>query len=254
MRSALLLLLIALAARDVLAQGDSFDMPLDKKVVDLGPSPANLPGVVRVRIELSCFVYRDLVVKQFDEGEKGAAWLAIVPIRTRLRPVCSKVHSPGERVINPKEWSGYFKGVKKNLVFFDAADGDNGGMPFVIYDSGTGKRIFEDSYYEARMWNQAVEDSPFNKLRVNYTANGLVLLTYLRVVGSECDLQREAATCWERTRKKLKIKEGSAPVCNGYEDIKDRWTSAVAFPVEVSLFPKPTTKNIDGPVKCWPVD
>src|SRR5580692_7487006 len=254
MRRALFFALVLCVTGRVLAQDDAFDMPLDRKVVDLGPSPANLPGVVRVRIELSCFVYRDFMVKQFDEGEKGAEWLAIVPIRTGTRPVCSKAHPAGERVIHPKEWSGYFNGVKKNLVFFDAADGENGGMPFVIYDSRTGKMIFKDSYYEARMRNQQVEDSPFNELRVNYTPDGRILLIYLRVVGSECDLQREAATCWEQTRKKLKIKEGRAPVCSGYEDIRDRWTSAVAFPVEVSLFPKPTTKSIDGPVKCWPVD
>jgi hypothetical protein len=248
------LVLIALVARDVLAQGDSFDMPLDKKVVDLGPSPANLPGVVRVRVELSCFVYRDFMVKQFDEGEKGAEWLAIVPIRTGARPVCSIAHPAGERVIHPKEWSGYFNGVKKNLVFFDAADGENGGMPFVIYDSGTGKRIFEDSYYDARMWNQKVEDSPFNELRVNYTPDGRVLLIYLRVIGTACDLNRDAASCWEPLRKRLGMKNLKAPICAGYTNIRDRWSSAVAFPVEVSLFPQPTKKNVDGPVKCWPVD
>jgi hypothetical protein len=104
------------------------------------------------------------------------------------------------------------------------------------------------------MWNQKVEDSPFNDLRVNYTPDGRVLLLYLRVVGTKCDLHRDAASCWEPTRKKLKIKDVRAPICTNYEDIKDWWTSAVAFPVEVSLFPKPTAKNIEGPLKCWPVD
>ena len=45
------------------------------------------------------------------------------------------------------------------------------------------------------------------------------------------------------------------PVCIACEDTRGRWwVSAVAYPVEVALFPKPVRKNFDGPVRCWPVD
>lgn len=55
------------------------------------------------------------------------------------------------KVIRYPEWVGYFKGAKGNLVFFDADDGINGGMPFVVYDSKTGKSVFKDSYYDSSM-------------------------------------------------------------------------------------------------------
>ena len=32
-----------------------------------------------------------------------------------------------------------------------------------------------------------------------------------------------------------------------------RWVSAVAYPVEVVLFPKPIRRNVEGPVGCWPL-
>jgi hypothetical protein len=39
------------------------------------------------------------------------------------------------------------------------------------------------------------------------------------------------------------------PVCSGYKGIPTRWASAVAYPVEVLLFPQPAIKTITGPVK-----
>src|SRR5216684_4356057 len=59
--------------------GDSFDAPLKKKVVDCGLSPYYDPHRNR-RNELSCYSYSTFMVKQYDEGQKGSEWLAIVPI------------------------------------------------------------------------------------------------------------------------------------------------------------------------------
>jgi hypothetical protein len=64
----------------------------------------------------------------------------------------------------------------------------------------------------------------------------------------------EKSSCWEDVKKKLKLQNVEMPTCTGYKDIATRWESAVAYPVEVALFPKPVTKTIDGPVRCWPVD
>ncbi|HTD22764.1 MAG TPA: hypothetical protein VK738_08930 [Terriglobales bacterium] len=255
-QGAVLLLVLCGPGFASIASADSFDTPLENKVVDFGPSPYR--PAENVRIKLSCSFYPTFMVKEYDEGEKGAEWLAIVPIEKGAAPECTKSHVQGERVIEPNEWSGYFMGVKGNLVFFDAADGWDGGMPFVIYDARTRKKIFEDSYFYAGMWNEKVfEDSVFNNMRVEPAPDGWPILKYLRVVGTECDIHSNKKSCWEPIRKKLGVKTTQKPVCTGYEEIEriHSWaSSALAYPVEVSLFPKPTTKTIAGPVKCWPVD
>src|ERR1700730_1316208 len=117
----------------------------EKKVLDFGPSPYNPPGGPRIRAKLFCYFYATFLVKDYDMGEKGAECLAIVPTRKEVAPACTRSHSQGERVIVGTEWSGYFKGAKGQLVFFQGDDGYNGGLPFAIYDSGTGTKVFEDS-------------------------------------------------------------------------------------------------------------
>jgi hypothetical protein len=232
----------------------SFDAPPKKKVVDFGPSSYYPNPQTAPHVKLSCFYFPAFMVKQYDEGEKGAEWLSIVPIATKQVPSCTRAHVSGEKVIGAQEWSGYFKGVKTNLVFFDAADGTNDGLPFAVYDSRTGKKIFEDSAYESSMWNEKVKESPFNHLQVSIGQDGQLLLRYLRVVEAGCDLHTEKAACWDQIRKKLELKSDQMPVCSGYKRISDRWASAIAYPVEVSLPPQSTIKTTAGPVKCWPVD
>jgi len=119
-------------------------------------------------------------------------------------------------------------------VFFNAADGTNGGLPFVIYDSKTETKIFEDSAYYSSMWNKEVEESPFNQPRILTTRDGQVVLRYLRVVEAGCDLyHKEKAACWEQLKKRLELKRTQAPVCSGYTP--DSWESVIAYPVEVDL-------------------
>jgi hypothetical protein len=251
-------LLVALSGPGLAATGtaDSFDAPLKKKVVNFGPSPYYPAG--NFQNKLSCYFYPRFMVKQYDEGEKGAEWLAIAPIEKGApAPECTKSHAPGERVIEQEEWSGYFLGVKGNLVFFDAADGFDGGLAFVVYDATTGKKIFRDSRYEASMWKRTAGGSAFNRLRVYRAPSGGLSLKYLRVVATECDLHqatKERASCWQEARKKLELKSTQMPLCSCYKRVSTRLASAVAYPVEVSLFPQPVTRTIDGPVKCWPVD
>jgi hypothetical protein len=237
------------------AFGDSFDVPLKKKVVDFGLSKNNLPGRQNLRVKLYCFFYPNFVVKEYDnEGEKGAEWVAIAPIQKGTAPDCARTHASGERIFKSPEWSGYFKGVKGNLVFFNDPDGTDGGMPFTIYDFRTGNKIFRDTAYDSGMWTQKPASSPFNHVRFSGTQDRDLTMTYLRVVEAGCDLHTEKTVCWEQVRKKLELKSARMPVCTGYENISSRYVSAVAYSVEVSLFPQPVSKTIDGPVKCWPVD
>jgi hypothetical protein len=104
------------------------------------------------------------MVKEYDEGQKGAAWLAIVPTGKGEAPLsCTRSHVPDEMVIG---WWGYFKGAKTNLAFFNAPDGQDGGMPFAVFDSRTGKKIFEDVAYDTGFVKRQVEVSPFDSLLV----------------------------------------------------------------------------------------
>lgn len=247
----LVLVLVGIAPASVLAQ-DRFDLPVKKVVVNFGPSEGYTPAQ-KMRNTLTCFYYRNLLVKQYDENEKGAESLSFVRFGP-VQPECAKTPHPAEKVLHYEEWSGYFKGVKGDLVFFNAADGFNGGLPFAVYDSRTGKKIFEDSAYENRVRKSV--PSAFNQMRVRATADGQILLTYLRVLGTECDIPNKAAECWPSLVQKLGLKSAAVPECTGYENLKPpNWSaSAVAYPVEVSLLPTPTTRVITGPIKCWPVD
>ena len=229
----------------------AFDQPLRKQIVNVGPP--YYPAGARQK-KLSCYFYPHLVVKEYDEGQKGAEWLAVVASEKGAPPKCTLSHESGERVVDGSEWGGYFKGVKGNLVFFRAADGTDGGMPFAIYDSKTGKKIFEDSAYESWIWSVKPKNSPFNGLRVYKTADGQITLKYLRVVGTDCDLHSEGVTCWEQVRANLQLKQTKMPVCSNYENISTRYSSSVAYPVETILIPEPVTKTTEGPIKCWPVD
>jgi hypothetical protein len=204
---------------------------------------------------LSCFFYPNFVIKEYDnEGEKGAEWVALAPIQKGRVPACARTHADGERIFKWPEWSGYFKGVKGNLVFLNDADGTDGGIPFTIYDFRTGKMIFRDSAYDSGIWTKKPASSPFNHLSFKGAQDSGLTLMYLRVVEADCDLHIEKTACWEQVTKKLELKSTRMPACMGYENISSRWISAVAYPVEVSLSPQPVAKTVAGPVKCWPVD
>lgn len=49
-----------------------------------------------VRIKLSCFSYATFMVKQYDEGQKSAEWLAIVPTEKGAASRCIRSHAVGE--------------------------------------------------------------------------------------------------------------------------------------------------------------
>jgi len=221
--------------------------------VDNGLSPYGAPWQNR-RNELSCYFYSTFMVKQYDEGEKGSEWMANAPVEGRTQPPCVLSHGAGEKVLTYPEWSGYFLGAKGRLAFFREADGWDAGMAFAVYDSKTGTKVFEDSYHDTSIFNHKVASSPFNHIRIFEGKNGQFSLKYLRVVEANCDLHTEKPSCWESLRKKLELRSTEIPVCTGYKRISTRFESAVAYPVEVTLFPKPVVKTIAGPVRCWRVD
>jgi len=74
------------------------------------------------------------------------------------------------------------------------------------------------------------------------------------VLRTECDIPNKGAECWPPLVQKLGLKTAAAPSCIRWEENQTAGASAVAYPVETSLFPTPVTTTISGPVRCWPAD
>jgi hypothetical protein len=258
----LLLLVLTLVS---FCEASSFDKPLQKKTVDLGASKFSSGSHAKV----SCYFFARFMVKEVDLGEKGASRLAIAPIAKGDAAKCTRSREKTERVVNPSDWSGYFKGVKNDLVFFDADDGVNGGMGFAIYDAKTGKKVFEDTVFGP----------------VEFLESNPLTLKYTRVFDGECVIPKENAACWDRIQTKIGLTSSPMPDCQkGYEasarnlakgrcqaqstdnaeclarELKlateqtNAASSVIAYPVEVLLVPHPTIKPVAGTVQCWPSD
>jgi hypothetical protein len=227
---------------------DPFDVPIKQVAVDYNPFPQFED--VDVRGEVRCYYYPHLMIKEYDQGGSGAA-LSILHSRGNVLE-CKSTHQRGERVIDGSEWSGYLKGVKDTLVFFDPPDDFNGDSAFAVYDSVSGKQVFVDSAYG----ELTPEGYRTGRLQLIATEHGY-LLKYLHVAYADCDLHAEGSACWEETKAKLDLPSGDMPVCTGYDHIAelvgtDHVPSEISYPVEVSLVPRPTIKAVGGVVECWP--
>jgi len=229
-----------------IAGAQGFDDPVSKKVVDLGASPFYRPQQNR-RVELRCYFYSRFFVKELDSGAKGADYLAIVPSQGGMEE-CKVPRSPGE--IRVDDW-GYYGDAKGNFVFFVAADGTNGGLPFGVYEARRGKKLFEDSD-ALSYWITGRHER--GALKVIHSTSDGITIRYLRVVESECDLHLDADRCWKEVRAKYGIVATGPPRCSGYDEVHTSLVSSVAYPVEVTL-PAPAKVNpVEGQVYCWPVD
>jgi hypothetical protein len=263
-------LLVSFLAFATLAFAGSFDKPRSKKLVNLGPSESNPKSHgKKSRGKVTCYYYPGFMVKEVDLGEKGAERLAIVPAGKTATP-CTRARSKREKVVNPDEWSGYFKGVKGNLVFLDADDGWNGGMGFAAYDAKTMKKIHEDV--------------ALGELTFSDDSGPNVGIAYTRVVDGGCNLLKQAA-CWSSIQKKFSLEAGAVPDCKaGYEKSSQEMakarcsgnpkadpecmakelplaqqqasdaSSVISYPISVVLSPNPTVSQVAGNVRCWPSD
>ena len=263
----LLSILVFLSIAAPVARAGSFDEPVLKKTIDLGPARYN----PRTHGKVTCYFFRNFMVKELDMGEKGAERLAIVPAAKTKERTCSHLREPGEKVVNPDDWSGYFMGVKGNLVFFSADDGWNGGMGFAVFDSKTGTKLWDDV--------------ALGSLDVAETADKIITLRYTRVVDGGCIMPKDPAACWQQISTKLGLGSAAAPDCKaGYEKSAqemakgrcqaqnnssdqcfakeitlarkqaDEAPSVVSYAVEVVLGPEPIVKPVGGSIGCWPSD
>jgi hypothetical protein len=229
------------------ANAESFDKPVYEKVVDFGQSLELRPSADN-HVKLTCSYYPNFMVKELnDPGLKGAL-ITLVPVRPGHSPGCTRWRSPEERVF--KNWSGYFGGVKRDLVFLYDADGTDGGLPFTTFDSKTQTKIFRDSVSLLDSHGERNDELNFVQ-----ASDKQITLRYLRVVSGTCSVPKDGSACWNKFKQQTGLRFAPMPKCRDYPD-KDAGhaPSVISYPVEVSLFPKPSITALANPVKCWPSD
>jgi hypothetical protein len=228
------------------AHAEPFDKPLQKKVVDLGRSPRLMPNDDR-HIKLTCSYYPKFMIKELnDPGNKGALLIALVPARPGHISECTRTHVPGEEVF--KDWDGYFGGIKRNLVFLYDSDGDNGGIPFTVFDSRTQEKIFRDSVTLLDSHGELYHEIDFI-----HASDTQMTLRYLRVVTGTCSIPKDGNACWSKFKEQTGLSHAPVPKCSDEPgEYAGREPSVIAYPVEASLFPKPSITAIGNPVRCYP--
>jgi len=256
----------ALLAPAALAAGPMFDAPLDTAKHVLPETKAD------AETTLSCLYYPHFMVKQVDEGEVGATQLSMIPVGDTAKPACRRENVAAEKIVNPRDWSGYFKGVKGGYVFFDADDGVDGGLGFAVF-SADATKLFDDS---------AVGDIE----SATTDAAGLTL-RYKRSFSGDCSVPHEGAKCWARIAAATGLDPAAQPDCAaGYRQAKaemakgrceadgkpgpaclaaalkeldaqhwDDAPSVVVYPVETVLAQAhKSTKALGPPLSCHPSD
>jgi hypothetical protein len=224
------------------AHAEPFDKPLQKKVVDLGQSPELRPDA-ESHIKLTCSYYPKFMIKELnDPGNKGALWITLVPVHPEHSPECTRTRGPEEKAF--KDWDGYFGGVKRDLVFLFDSDGTDGGIPFTVFDSKTGAKLFRDS---------ASIGNSYDGLDFVHASDTQMTLRYLRVVTGTCSVPKDGSACWNKFKEQLGLRLASIPKCSDEPGkYAEQSPSVIAYPVEASLFPKPSIKAIGNPVRCYP--
>jgi hypothetical protein len=235
------------------ARAESFDVPIKTtKIVKLHHIDDSDPQDAHklFRNTLTCYYYPGLMVKQdCEQGQMYCEWLAVQRFRGK-RPACTMSQAPGEW--RYKDYLG-IRGVKGSLVFFDAGECEWGGCTFAVFDSITGKKIFED---DDAAW-LAKDEAP---MRFVFTKAGVVV-RYTRVSQADCDIHKEGKSCWEKVQAEFHLERYPMPHCEGYSpkdiaeltgDPNESLASSIDYPVEVTLSAHPVIKTLAGRVRCWP--
>lgn len=237
-------------------RAESFDKPLYKRVLDLGRSQYLMRNDNR-HVTVTCWYYEHFMVKeQNDPGVKGAEVIALAPVQPGHLPKCLQALQPDEKEFREWNagfkrfvgWNGYFAGVKHDLVFLERPDGDdNSGIPFTAFESDAQTKFFEDSVMlQAR-----------GERRLNFipAPGNQIILRYLRVESAECSIPKSGESCWSKLQQQTGLTHSPMPKCSDYEG-KEAGIAAsvIAYPVQVSMYPKPSTRSLGGPVSCYPTE
>ena len=203
-----------------------FDQPVAVDNVDLPPNNDNPDAKPAV----NCYRYSGFMVKEVDLGEVGADKLAILPENAK----CERDDSAEKAVTDPV--AGYFLGAKDSLAFFQAADGFNGGMPFVVIDTKTMKKLFDDSF----------EGADFEKIDVE---GGKLVLDYVRTYSADCSLYLDGQACADKIGKETGLGTvARLPDCGAAYDAEKKRTPDYAKEIEQlpSVISYPVTTTFDG--------
>jgi hypothetical protein len=195
-----------------------------------------------------------MIKEQNDPGVKGAELIALAPVRPGNLPKCSQALQSGETTFSEWDeehktfvrWNGYFAGVKHDLIFLERPDGDeNSGISFTAFDPDAKTKFFTDS-----VMLQARGERVLNFLPA---PGSQIILRYLRVASAGCSIPKSGESCWSKLQQQMGLANSSMPKCSDYKG-KEAGTapSVIAYPVEVSLYPKPSTRPLGGPVRCYP--
>jgi hypothetical protein len=198
--------MLCVGAAALAAPASIFDAPRSTKVV-------KLPTASGAKAAVTCRYYPSFMVKEVDEGEIGASQLAIVPTtKDSTAPTCARNNLPNQKTIAPNDWSGYFKGVKGDYVFFDAEDGVNGAMGFAVFDVAA-KKLFDDS-----------ASGQFKDVTVE---GDTITLSYRRSFSARCSVVKEGASCWTQIATAAGLAAASSPDCaRGYLEAKKEMAKA----------------------------
>jgi len=203
-----------------------FEKPLRETRAPLPRDPDNPQS----KPILSCFYYPHFVVKQVDLGELGAEQLSIIPVpKGQTAPDCHRANVKNEMVIDARQWSGYFKGVKGDFAFFDADEGADNAMGFAVFNGLDGTKLFEDVTAGMR----AVElTSPPSGV----ADTAAVKLSYRRTYQASCSLRADEKNCWSKIREATGLADLAPPDCAAaYKGAAAKDPSVIGYSVEVVL-------------------
>ncbi|MBM7130312.1 hypothetical protein [Dyella mobilis] len=193
-----------------------FDPPLSEQHQPLPADPLN----PQTKPALSCFYYPHLMVKQVDMGEVGAEQLSILFVENGKKPpACRRENARDEKVIG--DWSGYFRGVRAEYVFFAGADGANGGTPFAVFNP-EGEKLFADTAVDMHSVKTMRPPQPLSQRP--WYENPLEL-DYRRVYLAPCSMRSNAQTCWSEIRQATGLSQ-AAPDCSAAYAAQEKTASA----------------------------
>ncbi len=243
-----------------------FDSPTEVRRVSISSTAVTDGQSGRV----SCFYFPRFMIKEIDLREKGAEQLSIAAF-SGDKPPCGRDLAPREKVIPAQGaggWSGYFKGVKGEFVFFDGDDGVDSGVAFAVFRGVTGEKIFADSAY--------------GEIDFPKSATASVALRYDRVYHGPCSIPKEGKPCWEKIKAEIHSGSTQPPDCEAaYEQLKngmardlcggrnirdahcvakqlatitgwDESPSVIAYPVRIEDLSKPRVMPTGTNLNCWP--
>ena len=194
---------------------------------------------------LSCFYYPHFMVKQVDIGEKGAQQLSILYREEgRGQPSCQRTNTEDEFVIDQRQWSGYFEGVRGNFVFFVGADGENGGSWFSVYSAMYGTRVFVNAAASELLSIDSILAVAQNG--TNRETESGIKLRYRRMYEASCSLRLDEKKCWANIKEITGLTEVSPLNCKtSYEAGEKKYPreakslesdpSVITYDVEVVL-------------------